>query len=227
MVPGLPRGGLQPRARRAAKLYRRAIGETGPGEALPPHEFQVATDWSSDGRYVAFNNTGFGRAAYEDNGDIYVVDMPRRKSFPLLKTPFHEAGAAWSPDGKWLAFTSNESGRLEIYLQRFRSGDIPSLVGERYAVTHAGAQCLRWRRDGKELFYLGFDGQIHAVPVTLGDTPRFAASSALFTISTAARAAVHSLPGFDVSSDGQRFVIPVVTSAEDPVIVIVQNWEPR
>ncbi len=212
------------------KLFLRGIGDTGQDQPLPHHDFQVATDWSSDGRYVAFMNTGFGRAAFEDNSDVYVIDMkaaPERKMFPLLKTPFHEANAVWSPDAKWLAFTSNESGRPEIYLRKFQSGDTPALVGERYPVTRNGAQCIRWRRDGKELFYLAFDGQIHAVPVTLGDRPTFGTPTALVTISTAARAAIHSIIGFDVSADGQRFVIPTVTSAEDPAIVITQNWEPK
>jgi DNA-binding winged helix-turn-helix (wHTH) protein/Tol biopolymer transport system component len=212
------------------KLFLRAIGESGPDQPLPPHEFQVATDWSSDGSYVAFMSTGFGRAAYEDNGDVYVIDMkasPERKMFALLKTPFHEGNAVWSPDGRWLAFTSNESGQPEISVQRFQRGDTPALVGERYPVTRNGAQCIRWRRDGKELFYLAADGQIHAVPVTWNEGPSFGSPVPLFTISTAARAAIHSIPGFDISPDGQRFLVPVVTTPEDPAIVITQNWEPN
>jgi hypothetical protein len=53
----------------------------------------------------------------------------------------------------------------------------------------------------------------------------FGPATPLFTISTEARAAIHSVVGFDVSADGQRFVIPIVTSAEGPSIVVVQNWE--
>jgi Tol biopolymer transport system component len=143
----------------------------------------------------------------------------------VLNTPFHEANPAFSPDGKWLAFTSNESGRPEVYVQAFRSGDAPGVVGERYLVSSAGAQAVRWRRDGKELFYLGFDGRVQAVPVSLSPKPDFGAATALFTISTEARAAIHSVLGFDVSADGQRFVIPVVSSLKAPSIVVVQNWE--
>ena len=84
---------------------------------------------------------------------------------------------------------------------------------------------MRWRRDGKELFYLGFDGRVQAVPVRLSPKPEFGPATALFTISTEARAAIHSLLGFDVSADGQRFVIPVVSSLKAPSIVVVQNWE--
>jgi hypothetical protein len=84
---------------------------------------------------------------------------------------------------------------------------------------------LRWRLDGRELFYLGFDGRVQAVPVKLSPKPEFGPATPLFTISTEARAAIHSVVGFDVSADGQRFVIPIVTSAEGPSIVVVQNWE--
>ena len=214
----------------AAKLAVRNIGEMEREEALPPHEFQVATDWSSDGRYLVFTSTGFGRAAFEDNGNVFVIDMlarPDRKLYPLITTQFHEANAMFSPDARWLAFTSNESGRPELYLQRFRAGDPPALVGERFPLTRNGAQAIRWRRDGKEVFYLAFDGRIHAMPVTLGERPTAGKPVALFAISTAARAAIHGFTGFDVSPDGQRFVVPVVTTEEEPAIVITQNWESR
>jgi dipeptidyl aminopeptidase/acylaminoacyl peptidase len=191
---------------------------------MPAADFQIPTDWSADGRFVAFVNTGFPRSANETQSDVWVFDMARgRKAFPLLNTKFHEANPAFSPDGKWLAFTSNESGRAEVYVQAFRSGDAPGMVGERYLVSRAGAQAVRWRRDGKELFYLGFDGRVQAVLVRLAPNPDFGAPTALFTISTEARAVIHSVTGFDVSADGNRFVI--VRSPESPSLVVVQNWE--
>lgn len=211
------------------KLYLRTVAGGEPDRALPHAFFQTATDWSTNGRYVVFGNTGFGRAAFEDNGDVLVVDMeakPERRIHPLLVTGFHEANAAWSPDGKWLAFTSNESGNPEIYVQRFEGGDPPILTGERSRVTRNGAQTIRWRSDGKEMFYLALDGKVHAIPVSLAEKPTFGEPTALFTVSTGARAAIHATIGFDVSADGQRFVIPVVTSPEDPAIIVVQNWEP-
>jgi DNA-binding winged helix-turn-helix (wHTH) protein/WD40 repeat protein len=208
------------------KVHVRGLGEKDAEEAMPAADFQAPTDWSPDGRFVAFVNTGFPRLANETQGDVWVFDLARgRKPVPLLNTRFHEANPAFSPDGKWLAFTSNESGRPEVYVQAFRSGDAPSVIGERHLVSSAGAQAVRWRRDGKELFYLGFDGRVQAVPVRLSPKPEFGAATALFTISTEARAAIHSVLGFDVSADGQRFVIPVVSSLKAPSIVVVQNWE--
>lgn len=208
------------------KVHVRRLGVNDAEEAMPAADFQMPTDWSPDGRFIAFVNTGFPRSANETQSDVWVFDLARdRKAFPLLATQFHEANPAFSPDGKWLAFTSNESGRPEVYVQAFRSGEPPSLTGERYLVSTAGAQALRWRRDGRELFYLDFDGRVQAVPVRLSPKPDFGKAAPLFSISTEARAEIHSALGFDVSADGQRFVIPMVTSAQPPSIVVIQDWE--
>jgi hypothetical protein len=169
-------------------------------------------------------NTGFSRTANETQGDVWLLEAANdRRSWPLLNTKFHETNAAFSPDGKWLAFTSDESGRPELYLQAFRAGEAPAMVRERHLISREGAQAVRWRRDGMELFYLGLDGSINAVTVSLGSTPQFGAPKALFTISAEARAAIHSVQGFDVSADGSRFVI--VKAQDSPSIVVIQNWE--
>src|SRR5205814_10508158 len=124
-------------------------------------------------------------------------------------TGFHESNAAFSPDGKWLTFTSNESGRPEIYVQVFESTGAPRVTGERHLVTRSGAQALRWRRDGKELFYLSFDGRVYAVPVKLTPKPEFGPATPLYTISTQATAAFHSVLVFDLWLAGERFRLPV------------------
>jgi len=208
------------------RVHVRGLGEKDTEEAMPAADFQGPTDWSPDGRFIAFGNTGFPRIANETQGDVWVFDLARgRKPVPLLNTRFHEANAAFSPDGNWLAFTSNESGRPELYVQAFQSDDPPGVIGERYPVSSAGAQAVRWRRDGRELFYLDFDGRVQAIPVRLSPKPEFGPATALFTITTEARAAIHSVLGFDVSADGNRFIIPVVTSQEGASIVVIQNWE--
>jgi Tol biopolymer transport system component len=210
----------------APKVHVRGSEAKDPEETMPAADFQMPADWSPDGRFIAYVNTGFPRLANDIQGDVWVFDLARdRKPVPLLNTRFHEANPVFSPDGKWLAFTSNESGRPEVYIQAFHTSESPGVVGERYLVSRDGAQALRWRRDGRELFYLGFDGRVQAVPVKLSPKREFGPATPLFTISTEARAAIHSVVGFDVSADGQRFVIPIVTSAEGPSIVVVQNWE--
>jgi WD40-like Beta Propeller Repeat len=117
-----------------------------------------------------------------------------------LRTRFNEANAAFSPDGKWLAFTADESGQTEIYLQRFQ------------AATLAG----RW--PGVVLSRL-------AVPMTLGLTPVIGQPAPWFAIATKARAAIRSSAGFDVSADRRHFLIPLISSAPGPGLVVVQDWE--
>lgn len=109
--------------------------------------------------------------------------------------------------------------------QAFESGGTPRVTGERQRVTRSGAQTLRWRRDGRELYYLALDGRVHAIPVKLAPKPEFGAATPLFAIATEARAAIHTSPGFDVTPDGRRFLIPVVGPQPGPVLVVVQNWE--
>jgi Tol biopolymer transport system component len=129
-----------------------------------------------------------------------------------------------SPDGRWLAFTSDESGRSEVYLQAFDAA-APRLVGERHLVSRDGASSIRWSRDGRELFYVGWNGRLYGVPITLSPELKIGKPVDLFTISTEARAAIHSQIGFDVAPDGQRFLVPIVTSSEKSEIVLIQNWE--
>ena len=204
----------------------RGLGELDAEEPLPKAGFQIPLDWSPDGRFIALMNVGLPRFANEQQSDIGLIDMSRGKTIvPLLNSRFHESWGAFSPDGKWFAFTSNESGSSEVYVQAFRSGDAPVLTGQRYRASKGGAATIRWRRDGRELFFVDGAGIVRAVPVKWRPQPEFGQAETLFTISTEARAAIHSLPGFDLSHDGSRFLVPVVSAAEGPSIVVVQNWE--
>lgn len=209
-------------------VQTRGLGENDLEKLTPSVKgsFNLPTDWSPDGRFVAVSTTGATRFESEAHGDVWMVDVAGgNKPHPILNSRFHEANAAFSPDGKWLAFTSNETGQAELYLQSFVSGESPTVSGKRHLVSRSGAVALRWRRDGKELFYLRFDGKVFGVPLRLSTRPTIGKPMPLFTIENEARSAIHSVLGFDVSSDGQRFVIPVVTSPESPSIIVVQNWE--
>lgn len=208
------------------KLFVRGLGETDADEALPEDYFQAPTDWSRDGRFIAFTNTSFAEIDNELKGDVWLIDMARgRKVVRLINTPFHESAPSFSPDGHWLAFTSDESGQSEVYVQAFEPGDSPRLVGKRHLVSRDGAGSIRWSRNGRELFYLGWNGRLYAVPITLSPELKIGKPVDLFTISTEARAAIHSKMGFDVAPDGQRFLVPIVTSSEKSEIVVIQNWE--
>ena len=150
-----------------------------------------------------------------------------RKVIPLLTTPFYENNAVFSPDGKWLAFLSDESGQAEIYMQALdRANDSLHVTGERFLISRQGGQCLRWRKNGKELYYLGSDGRVYAVTLDFrSGAVRAGRPEPLFTIDAEARATNHSVVSFDVSADGSRFVIPSMTPGESSALVVLQDWE--
>ena len=197
-------------------------------EPMPDTGFMTPTDWSPDGRFILYNNSALPAVTQVFPSDVFAVDMARnRKVIPLLTTPFYENNAVFSPDGKWLAFLSNESGHSEMYLQALDySNDSLRVTGERFLVSREGAQCLRWRKDGKELYYLGSDGQIYAVSLTFGSAGvRTGNPDPLFRIDVEATATVHSVASFDVSPDGRRFVIPSMAPGESSALVVLKDWE--
>src|SRR5207302_3080197 len=95
----------------------KAASDQGSGERFPPGVFQIPTDWSSDGRWVFYQTNGG-----EANAEIWVASASDRKIVPLLQTRFDSSLPALSPDGTWLAFSANDTGRSEIYAQRFQGG---------------------------------------------------------------------------------------------------------
>ena len=125
-----------------------------------------------------------------------------------------------STDSEWVAFTSRDSGRLEIYVQRFLT---PS---RKWQVSTQGGTRPHWRADGKELFYLGLDNVIYAVPVALGATPTFGSPTKLFSARlTSTLQGATQFDGINVTPDGQRFLVTLQTenSSDAPVTVRV-NW---
>ena len=210
------------------RLALSSLDGTPDPEPMPNTGFMAPTDWSPDGRFILYNNSALPAITQRFPSDVFAIDMARgRKVIPLLKTQFFENGAVFSPDGKWLAFLSDESGKAEIYVQAIDRGDDSLRVtGERFLISRQGAQCLRWRKDARELYYLGLDGQVYAVPLAFRPAAVHAGKpEALFTIDAEARSTLHSVVSFDVSADGSRFVIPSITPGESSALVVLQDWE--
>ena len=175
----------------------------------------VLEDWSLDGRYLTFMSADKG------GRDVWILQLTgERKPTPFLNSRFAEHHSQLSPDSRWMAYASDESGINQIYVQKFPEGN-----GKWQVSTRGGVQ-PRWRRDGKELFYLAPDGKLTAVAVKAGATFEVGTPEALFQtrIFGLGPTAQYSQQ-YDLTADGQRFLINEdlgdVTAA--PIAVIL-NW---
>jgi Tol biopolymer transport system component len=172
---------------------------------------EMAPDWSPDQRYLIYEaqpRDGKSALVYRERGDGGKLGNP----VAFLKTAFNERAPRFSPDGRFVAYTSDESGRPVVYVR-----DFPTAT-HRWQISENGGAAPRWRRDGKELYYLETPRlRIMAVPVTR--RPDFApgAPQPLFEAAQFA--------GYDVSTDGKKFVVLGRPAGESPLAIhIVHNW---
>jgi hypothetical protein len=120
-----------------------------------------------------------------------------------------------------MAYQSNESGQFQIYVQT-----VP-LSGAKYQISTSGGTFPRWRRDGKELFYVSADQKLMAVSAKLGATVEAGTPQPLFPISPLTGTAFANSP-YAPMRDGQRFLVNVPgggAAAAAPPITIVTNWQ--
>ena len=175
--------------------------------------------WSADGRILLYSfvdpQTGW------DIG--YLQRKPQESTFEahvFLQTEFSETNGQLSPDGRFVAYDSNESGRNEIYVRPFPQGS-----GKRRLTANGGRQPL-WREDGGELYYV--EGEtLMAVAVSTAGEFSTGLPKSLFRVPSLRDGALDVVYRYDVSADGQRFVI--IEDVEDEQanlssIHIVQNW---
>jgi eukaryotic-like serine/threonine-protein kinase len=158
-------------------------------------------DWSRDGRFIIYQIPGA-----KTGQDLWIVPQPvqgessDRKPFPYLQTEFDERHGRFSPDSRWVAYSSNESGRDEVYVQSF------PVPGAKFPISAGGGMEPQWRKDGTELFYISEDRTLMAVPVKI-------ASSASEPLQVGQAKPLFSVPvvdtfivgrSYEVSNDGQR-----------------------
>src|SRR5205085_4056549 len=188
-------------------LFQKAFTDA-KGEALIPSREgpQRPLDWSSDGRFLIYRDY-----SSQTRSDLFLLPMTgARQPVPFVRTPFNEDDARFSPDGRFVAYVSDESGKSEVYVRRTEGGD------ERWQVSNAGGRDPRWRRDGRELFYLA-DQTVMAVPVKVGDTFEAGTPAPLF------KAEVGGVD-IDVTADGQRFIVNTNAGAPPIPITVATNW---
>ena len=210
-------------------IYQRYSDGVG-GEELILADFDRRiwpTSWSRDGRFILYSR----EAARQEHFDIWVLPMAGdRRPRPFVQAAARAYDGQFSPDGRWVAYTSEESGRGEVYLVPFEAGRFlnagpgPASAGGggRWQVSASGGRSPRWRRDGKEIFYLSPTNQMMAAEVEeKGNGMVVRAAQALFRC-IPVRSQPSSSP-YDVSPDGKKFVINSFSDENTPLVLLV-NW---
>lgn len=167
--------------------------------------------WSPAGGSLVYN-TGIGTPL--TGSDVWALPLSGDgKPFPFVRTAFQELTPTFSPDGRWVAYNSDESGQHELYVSPFPG------PGRRSRISPNGAERAKWRRDGRELYYLAPDNKMMAVPVDgRGSVFEIGGPEPLFEIPGTAR-------GLDVTSDGKRFLVNTVAKETfGDAITLVLNW---
>lgn len=199
-------------------LYRKPANSAGMEELLL-HAANNATpyDISPDGKLLVYSVAG---ANTKD--DLWLLPLQGdHKPVKYLDSPFEERLAQFSPDGKWMSYTSDQSGQFQVYVQ-----PIPA-TGAKRQISTIGGSGPRWRRDGKELFYVSAALKLMAVPVKLGGaTFDFGAPQQLFDRS------LYVGPGrqfgYQPSADGRKVLTLVPTEGEaaaPPPVTVRLNWQ--
>ena len=202
--------------RGAPNLFLRTLETSAEEQIVSDTVPLIPEDWSLDNKWILYH-----RATQQTGRDLWLVPVTGdRQPRPFLTTDAEEWNARFSPDSAWVAFASNEVGTQEIFVAPVQG------LGAKTRISVGGGTAPRWRRDGKELYYVSADNRsIMAVPVELH--PRFNAGVARPLFTTAepiprdrARNSV-----FDVSPDGRRFLVsgPHGAPASSRITVLV-NW---
>jgi Tol biopolymer transport system component/predicted Ser/Thr protein kinase len=200
------------------RLFRKSSTGLGQEEQLVQIESagEAPRDWSRDGRWLLCEAFAPSRT------DLWLVPLAGdAEPVPFAKSEFNDSAGKFSPDGKWVAYQSDETGRFEVYVQ-----PAPP-TGAKFQVSNTGGAQPRWRRDGKELYYLTLDQRLMVVELRTAAVFQTGAPRALFQLRT--------LPGsftlphlYDVTADGKRFLVNTLqeAAAQAPVSVVV-NWAAR
>jgi Tol biopolymer transport system component len=172
-------------------------------------------DWSPDGRFLLYSSVGATTGV-----DLWVLPLfGDRKPFPFLRTASNEGFAKFSPDGRWIAYTSYDAEQranqpAEVYVAPFPG------PGGKWQVSTSGGTQSRWRHDGKEIFYLGRSKLMAAAVRAESDRFEVGTVKALFTVRGSSQIGWH----YDVSPDGERFLVSAPNESREDAPTLVVNW---
>jgi dipeptidyl aminopeptidase/acylaminoacyl peptidase len=178
-----------------SELYLASADGSGTEETLLSDEDGVwPVSWSPDGRFILIvkNSDGTGN-------DIWVLPLfGDRRASPIFRTQYAENWASFSPNGKWIAFSSTFSGAPVVYISPFPTN------GQVLRVSDESGTQARWRRDGKEIFYLDPEKNLMAVPINDGGPDVDVGSARLLFKTNYPYPPYHA---FDAGTDGERFLV--------------------
>ena len=176
---------------------------------------EIPTSWSPDGNFLAYWNVG------PEGRRIWMLPLRGdRKPQVFLETKFNQQQARFSKDGNWVAYTSDESGRWEVYVQPFPG------PGGKWQISKDGGGWPVWSRDGRELFFISPANKLMRVEVATrpsfsASVPRIVADAFPPLLPTFASSSL-----YDVSPDGQRFLFVKANAEKGPPeeVRVVLNW---
>ena len=194
--------------------WEMADGSGGSERLTTSDRNQIPSAWSSDGQLLTFH-----QVAPMTVRDIWVFRLSSRTQEPFLQTRAIEGAPRLSPNGRWLAYISNESGQPEVYVQPYPG------PGGKWQISTDGGMEATWNPNGRELFYRS-GNKMMAVPVTTDAALTVGKPTMLFEAEYASSQFPLTAVAYDVSADGQRFVMikPEPAGAGSTQINVVLNF---
>jgi len=152
------------------RLYLKNADGSGPEQQIADlgATQEICWDWSRDGQYLLVRR---------DN-ELWSLSLPDFKAKPFVQARWTVRNAQFSPDGRWVAYATNETGTWEVFVSPFPNAN------SKWQVSRSGGEQPKWRRDGKELFYLSGEGKMMSVSVKAGSNFEVGTPVALFQTHT-------------------------------------------
>ena len=196
-------------------LFRQSLST--PGQIVPL--FRIASPQDSH-RLVAGRDPADSFGAQPATGwDVASLSLATGQPRPLIATPAQESNAKLSPDGRWLAYVSNESSRVEVYVQATGGGG-------KWLVSRGGGLQPQWSADGRQLYYIALDRRLMVVDVR-ADAAVFTPSSPVgLTETRFTEWETSAGVSYVVAPDGSRVLVNTSTDT-GRAISLVQNWPAR
>jgi Tol biopolymer transport system component len=196
-------------------LYRQPVDGAGTAELLvapeTPHVL-IPSDWSADGSYILYYQAG------PRPWSVWALPLDGERQ-PLLVLE-NSYGAHFSPDGQWITYSSFESGSFEAYVQRFPTAAAKQRISE------SGGVHPRWTSNGRELVYWAVPGGLNAVTLTLSASGvRLGRTRPI--IQAPVLGLIDGRTHYDVTRDGQRFLLRQPAGPRGPGLKVILNWTAR